>query len=83
MPRYERPSLNPEDLEAGFFTVAELASLTRSSPVTIYRQFEKGLIPGAKLGGRIIFSKRQIAAWLSACSSGPAPVKQEGEGARS
>ena len=83
MSRHDRPFFDAEDLEAGFFTVAELAALTRSSPVTIYRQFEKGLIPGAKLGGRIIFSKRQIAAWLSARSSGPAPVKHEDEGARS
>jgi len=83
MPRHDRPYLDAEDLETGFFTVAELATLTRSSPVTIYRQFEKGLIPGTKLGGRIIFSKRQIAAWLSARSSGPAPMKREGEGARS
>ena len=83
MARSDRPSFDSEDLEAGFFTVAELAALTRSSPVTIYRQFEKGIIPGAKLGGRIIFSKRQIAAWLSARSSGPAPAKHEGEGARS
>ncbi len=83
MSRHDKPFFEPEDLEAGFFTVAELATLTRSSPVTIYRQFEKGLIPGAKLGGRIIFSKRQIAAWLSARSSGPAPMKHEGEKARS
>ena len=83
MPRHDRPYFDAEDLEAGFFTVAELATLTRSSPVTIYRQFEKGLIPGTKLGGRIIFSKRQIVAWLSARSSGPTPMKREGEGARS
>ena len=83
MPRHDRPYFDAEDLEAGFFTVAELAALTRSSPITVYRHFEKGLIPGTKLGGRIIFSKRQIAAWLSAQSSGPAPMKHEGEGARS
>lgn len=83
MPRHDRLYFDAEDLEAGFFTVAELAALTRSSPVTIYRQFEKGLIPGAKLGGRIIFSKKQIAAWLSDRSSGPALVSHDGKGVRS
>jgi len=83
MPRHERLHFEPEDLEAGFYIVHELAALTRSSPETVYRNFEKGLIPGIKLGGRIIFSKRQIAAWLSAQSSGPAPMKHEGEGERS
>jgi excisionase family DNA binding protein len=71
MSHRDRPSFDAEDLDAGFFTVAELAALTRSSTVTIYRQFEKGLIPGTKLGGRIIFSRKKIAAWLTAHSSGP------------
>lgn len=82
MSRPDRLSFDAEDLEAGFYTAPELSTLTRKGLGSIYRDFEKGLIPGIKLGGRIIFSKRHIAAWLSARSSGPAPVKHEGEGPR-
>jgi excisionase family DNA binding protein len=74
MSRRNRPSFDAEDLDAGFLTVDELATLTRSSPVTVYRNFEKGLIPGTKLGGRIIFSRKKIAAWLTDHSSGPEPA---------
>lgn len=78
----ETLSFDPDDLSEGFYTVAELAELLRSSPVTIYRQYERKLLPGTKLCGRIIFSRKMIAAWLSAHSSGPAPAKREGEGWR-
>ena len=63
------PILSIEDLEAGFFTVKELAALLRISMITVYRRYETGKLPGGqKCGGRLIFSKRAIATWIASNS---------------
>lgn len=54
-----------EDLEDGSWTVQELAALFSEAPITIYRHFESGDLPGIKLGGRIRFPKRLVARWAS------------------
>lgn len=64
----KRPSQGPitiEDLEDGSWSVAELAKLLSEAPITVYRHFESGILPGIKLGGRIRFPKRLIAKFLS------------------
>jgi excisionase family DNA binding protein len=58
-------SITIEDLEDGSWSVAELAKLLGAAPITIYRHFESGKLPGIKLGGRIRFPKRLIAKCLS------------------
>ena len=58
-----------KDLDAGFLTVRELATLLRISTITVYRRYETGKMPGGqKCGGRVIFSKRAIATWIASNS---------------
>ncbi len=42
------------NMDKQFFTVAEAAKVLRVSTITIYRNTEKGIIPRAKVGKRVL-----------------------------
>jgi excisionase family DNA binding protein len=47
-------------------TAAELAGLLGFSPATIVDWYERGDLPGLKVGGRLRFRESEVEAWLEA-----------------
>ena len=43
----------------------ELAAVLNVSPITIYKQAKKGLIPSFRIGSAVRFSPREVADWLA------------------
>ncbi len=53
-------------------TARELAEQLGLSPGTVLDWFERGDLPGFKLGGKAVrFRSREVEAWLSTCRRGP------------
>lgn len=46
-------------------TAKELAELLNVSPVTVFKQAKKGLIPSFRIGTCVRFEPRKTAEWLS------------------
>jgi excisionase family DNA binding protein len=70
--------LSTADLTEGFYSVRELADLLRISTTTVYRKYEQGILPGTPVGGRVVFSKKAIAEWLTANSQQNQAVAPKG-----
>lgn len=47
-----------------FYTLKEVAKITRQSNRTIYRHMDKGLIKGVKIGGTWRFEEKELNKYL-------------------
>ena len=47
------------------FTAKEIAGLLNVSPVTIFKQAKKGLIPSFRVGTCVRFEPKKLAEWLA------------------
>jgi hypothetical protein len=59
----------------GFYTLVELAELTRRKPSALRYSLRKRQLPEGMtflVGGKLLFSKTQVHAWLSSCAINPA-----------
>ena len=45
-------------------TVKEVAKLTRLAPSSIYGMVSQKVIPHIKIGARVVFSQRELEAWV-------------------
>ena len=50
-------------------TTEEVAKFLKVSEVTIYRQAEKGLLPGFKIGRQWRFRREELGKFIQECSS--------------
>jgi excisionase family DNA binding protein len=50
--------------ELVFLTGKEVAALIRESLSSVYKMVEGGRIPAYKIGGRLIFDRTEILAWI-------------------
>lgn len=62
-------------------TVPEVAALRRCSVSTIYKDVESKRIKAYKLGGRLIFNRDEVMAWIRAHATTVTP--EAGKGAQS
>jgi excisionase family DNA binding protein len=46
-------------------TANELAEILAVSPITIYKQASKGIIPSFRVGTAVRFSPREVADWIA------------------
>ena len=64
-------------------TARELGEYLRLSPSTVLDRFERGDLPGYKIGGPVRFRLSEIEAWLEECRRGPALVASGAAGMQS
>ncbi|MGH7173584.1 MAG: helix-turn-helix transcriptional regulator [Gemmataceae bacterium] len=73
------PSTTTSPVEPGVFTLAELARFLNRSLASIHRDRNLGRLPApARLGGRPVWLRDEIQAWLEA----GAPSRDEWEARR-
>lgn len=53
-----------KNMKQKFYTLKELAELTRMSEMSIRRKIAKGEIVSYKLGRKILFKKEEIDRWI-------------------
>ena len=58
--------------EHPLLTTAEVATLLRVSPRTIYHLVSRGEIPFGRARGKLLFERHRIDAWVAASTRGPA-----------
>ena len=52
-------------------TARELAELLAVAPGTVLDWFERGELPGFKIGRAVRFRRSEVEAWLEGCRRGP------------
>lgn len=57
-------------------TVAEVATILRLHPNTVYRLMKRGEIPGFKIGESWRISRYAVDAWISGAHAGKAPSRR-------
>ena len=62
--RIKLPNKSKPEPEPEYLTVPEAAKLMRVTPGTVRRLVRKGQIECARVGNRMIFSKKKIKAYL-------------------
>ena len=58
-------------------TTAEVASLLRIRPRTVYHLVSRGDIPFSRARGKLLFERHRIEAWVAATARGPALAEPE------
>jgi excisionase family DNA binding protein len=53
-----------------FLTLREFGAIVRKSDVTVYGWCRSGRLPFCKIGGRIMFERREVSVWLKAQRTG-------------
>jgi excisionase family DNA binding protein len=61
-----------------FLTVAETASLLRTSPKAVYTMVDRGKLPGVtRIGRRVLVRSRDLLEWLDHnCASSPKELRR-------
>ena len=54
-------------------TAAEVAKMLKRDRRTIYRDVREGIIPFMRVGGRLLFSRTDLSAWLRSHRHTPTP----------
>lgn len=52
-----------------FLTLAEVADVLRCSRSTVYKWVESGRLEANRIGGRLIFDRAKLLAWISSHST--------------
>jgi excisionase family DNA binding protein len=63
----------------GLVTARDLADLLGLSASTILDMWERGDLPGFKIGRAVRFRPSEVEAWLEGCRRGPAPSNRSVE----
>jgi excisionase family DNA binding protein len=56
--------------DAEYLTLDEVVRVLPLAKGTLYRYTSKGQIPHYKVGGRLVFDKEEIHAWIRGCAKG-------------
>ena len=58
------------------WTARELAEMLGLSPSTVLDMWERGDLPGFKIGRAVRFRPAEVEVWLEGCRRGPAPSQR-------